>query len=97
MRQAPKLPALCPACGVPPQEYTKRWSRQRFPWGKIVRYPVAVIATYHCGAKVQARFVVKPGLSGRHGGARWLVEAVAGCMTALEDALTRQFGDGMLT
>lgn len=86
----PKPPLRCPCCGDALQELSKRWERRRFPWGKTIRYPVAIVAAYHCGARVEARYVAREGLSERLSAAYWQMEATQGCRNAVIEELDRR-------
>lgn len=84
-----KPPLRCPLCGDLPAELVKRWDRQRVLSGKTIRVPVGLIAAYHCGARIEARYVIDGGLRGTLGGAHWEIVSTAGCRSAVDDALIR--------
>lgn len=85
-----KPPLRCPCCGDLPAELVKRWERQALPSGRVLRYPASVRATYHCGATVEARYVIKGSIGGPTRGAFWQLVSTSGCTNAVTSALGRR-------
>lgn len=85
-----KPPSRCPACGQQPVEVIKRWAIYHVPSGKTLRYPVMLAAVYGCGARIEAQFIVRTGLSQRLGGAFWRLDVVLGCRHAIADLMQKE-------
>lgn len=86
----PKPPNRCPCCGAQLAELLKRWQRLELPPRKVLRYPIAIAAAYHCGARIEARYHVRLGLGGPQGGAQWRLEVTAGCSDVVAHALAHR-------
>jgi hypothetical protein len=83
-----KPPARCPICGDLPEELAKKWA-WRLVNRRFLRYPVALAATYRCGARIEARYVIREGLAAHLGGAEWRLDVAAGCRQYLGDVLVQ--------
>jgi hypothetical protein len=81
-----KPPARCPACGELPSNLAKQWDWMVVK-GRLLRYPLALLATYRCGASIEATYVVRNSLTGSLGGASWRLDVRRGCSQQLGDIL----------
>lgn len=74
-------------------ELSKRWEQRTGAAGKALRFPLALTATYHCGAAIRSQFIVRSSLLGGQGSngstAHWQVQIAAGCPAAIRRALSR--------
>lgn len=88
-----KPPAKCPCCGEEIGSLAKTWEKIRGGGRDALRIPVALTATYHCGAIIAAKFIVKSvrfgSASSSGNGAHWEIQVENGCPATMMRALNR--------
>lgn len=93
MSTIPKPPIRCPHCRAQLGALAKRWIEVG-PSQRSLRVPAEIDATYLCGARIVARFIVRAAIAGtlspRGNSAHWEMDAAAGCPVSLGRDLTQQ-------